>query len=197
MRAPLDDRTLETLFRTARTANAFLDEPVAAETWRELLELAKWGPTSMNCQPARFVFVTSPEAKARLQPALSEGNRDKSQQAAATLIVAFDTRFYEHMPRLAPHAANARDSFAGHPDKAHDTALRNTALQAGYLIMAARMLGLDVGPMSGFDAAAVNAEFFPDGRYRADLLVNLGVADPEKARPRGPRFAFDEVAEVV
>ncbi|MDI5933537.1 malonic semialdehyde reductase [Halomonas sp. M4R5S39] len=197
MRPSLDDLALDTLFREAHTAHDFLDEPVDPATWRRLYDLLKWGPTSMNCQPARYVFVTSLEAKSRLVPALSEGNRDKSVRAAATVIVATDTRFYEHLPTQYPHSPNACERFAANPDKARETALRNATLQGGYLILAARSLGLDAGPMSGFDNAMVDEEFFPDGRYRSNFLVNLGVADPQATRPRAPRLAFEEVAEVL
>ncbi|MFY0991198.1 malonic semialdehyde reductase [Halomonas sp. C05BenzN] len=197
MRPSLDDHALDTLFREAHTAHGFLDEAVDPATWRRLHDLLKWGPTSMNCQPARYLFITSDEAKSRLLPALSEGNRDKSHQAPATVIVATDTRFYEHLPTQYPHSPNARERFAANPEKASETAWRNATLQGAYLILAARALGLDVGPMSGFDAAAVDAEFFPDGRWRANFLANLGVADPQANRPRAPRLAFEEVAAVL
>lgn len=197
MRSPLDDTALDTVFREARTHYGFQAQPLDDSMLRRLYDLLKWGPTSMNSQPARYVFVVSEEAKSRLLPALSEGNRDKAHQAAAIVIVAVDTRFYEHMPRVFPSSPNARERFAENPDKAQDTAWRNATLQGAYLIVAARMLGLDVGPMSGFDNAMVNDEFFPDGRYKSNFLVNLGVGDPKSQRPRGERLAFDEVAEVV
>ncbi|PXX96312.1 malonic semialdehyde reductase [Halomonas sp. LBP4] len=197
MRPSLDDHALDSLFREAHTAHGFLDEPVDPATWRRLYDLLKWGPTSMNCQPARYAFVTSLEAKSRLIPALSEGNRDQTVQAAATVIVATDTRFYEHLPTQYPTSPNARERFAANPEKARETALRNATLQGGYLILAARTLGLDVGPMSGFDNAMVDEEFFPDGRYQSNFLVNLGVADPRMTRPRAPRLAFEEVAEIL
>ncbi|MBA2780713.1 malonic semialdehyde reductase [Billgrantia kenyensis] len=196
-RQPLDDIALDTVFREAHTHYAFQQEPIDEATLRELYDLLKWGPTSMNCQPARYVFVTTEEGKSRLLPALSEGNRDKAHQAPVNVIVAIDTRFYEHMPTVFPQSPNARERFAENPDKASDTACRNGTLQGAYLIVAARMLGLDVGPMSGFDNAMVDEEFFPDGRYKSNFLVNLGVGEPKNQRPRGPRLAFEEVAEVV
>ncbi|SEG21783.1 malonic semialdehyde reductase [Billgrantia desiderata] len=196
-RQPLDDTALDTVFRKARTHYGFRPEPIEEATLRELYDLLKWGPTSMNCQPARYVFVVSDEGKSRLIPALSEGNRDKAHEAPVTVIVAIDTRFYEHMPTLFPSSPNARERFAENPDKASDTACRNGTLQGAYLIVAARMLGLDVGPMSGFDHDMIDEEFFPDGRYKSNFLVNLGVGEPQSQRPRGPRLAFEEVAEVV
>ncbi|WP_111415456.1 malonic semialdehyde reductase [Billgrantia lactosivorans] len=196
-RQPLDDTALDIVFREAHTHYGFRPEPVDEAALRRLYDLLKWGPTSMNCQPARYVFVMSEEGKSRLLPALSEANRDKAHEAPVTVIVAVDTHFYEHMPRVFPSSPNARQRFAENPDKASDTAWRNGTLQGAYLIIAARMLGLDVGPMSGFDHAMVDEEFFPDGRYRSNFLVNLGVGDPESLRPRGERLAFEEVAEVV
>ncbi|MGQ4880535.1 malonic semialdehyde reductase [Billgrantia sp. LNSP4103-1] len=194
---PLDDLALDTVFREARTHYSFRPEPIGEETLRQLYDLLKWGPTSMNCQPARYVFVASEEGKSRLLPALSEGNRDKAHEAPVTVIVAVDTRFHEHMPKVFPSSPNARERFAENPEKASDTAWRNGTLQGAYLIIAARMLGLDAGPMSGFDNALVDEEFFPDGRYKSNFLVNLGVGDPDSRRPRSPRLAFEEVAEVV
>ena len=196
-RQSLDDTALDTVFREAHTHYGFKPAPIDEATLRALYDLLKWGPTSMNCQPARYVFVVSEEGKSRLMPALSEGNRDKVHEAPATVIVAVDTRFYEFMPRVFPSSPNARERFAENPDKASDTAWRNGTLQGAYLIVAARMLGLDVGPMSGFDNAMVDEEFFPDGRYKSNFLVNLGVGEPASLRPRGARLAFEEVAEVV
>lgn len=196
-RQPLDDTALDTVFRQAHTHYGFRPEPVDEATLRQLYDLLKWGPTSMNCQPARYVFVMSEEGKSRLLPALSEANRDKAHEAPVTVIVAVDTRFYEHMPKVFPSSPNARERFAENSGKASDTAWRNGTLQGAYLIIAARMLGLDVGPMSGFDNAMIDEEFFPDGRYKSNFLVNLGTGDPESLRPRGARLAFEEVAEVV
>ncbi|MCE8021678.1 malonic semialdehyde reductase [Halomonas sp. MCCC 1A11036] len=197
MRPPLDDTALDTVFREAHTHYGFKPAPIDEATLRELYDLLKWGPTSMNCQPARYVFVVSDEGKSRLMPALSEGNRDKAHEAPATVIIAVDTHFYEFMPRVFPSSPNARERFAENPDKASDTAWRNGTLQGAYLIVAARMLGLDAGPMSGFDNAMVDEEFFPNGRYKSNFLINLGVGDPAGLRPRGTRLAFEEVAEVV
>ncbi|MFW3615293.1 malonic semialdehyde reductase [Billgrantia antri] len=196
-RQPLDDTALDTVFRQARTHYGFRPEPVDEATLRQLYDLLKWGPTSMNSQPARYVFVMSEEGKSRLLPALSEANRDKAHEAPVTVIVAVDTRFYEHMPKVFPSSPNARERFAENPETTSDTAWRNGTLQGAYLIIAARMLGLDAGPMSGFDDAMVDEEFFPDGRYKSNFLVNLGTGDPESQRPRGARLAFEEVAEVV
>lgn len=196
-RQPLDDTALDTVFRQARTHYGFHPEPIDEATLRELYDLLKWGPTSMNCQPARYVFVVSDEGKSRLIPALSEGNRDKAHEAPVTVIVAVDTLFYQHMPHIFPSSPNARERFADNPEKAHDTAWRNATLQGAYLIIAARMLGLDAGPMSGFDTAIVDEEFFPDGRYKSNFLINLGVGKPDSQRPRTPRLAFEDVVEVV
>ncbi|QOR37308.1 malonic semialdehyde reductase [Billgrantia diversa] len=196
-RQPLDDTALDTVFRQAHTHYGFRPEPVDEATLRRLYDLLKWGPTSMNSQPSRYVFVMSEEGKSRLLPALSEANRDKAHEAPVTVIVAVDTRFYQHMPKLFPSSPNARERFAENPETTSDTAWRNGTLQGAYLIIAARMLGLDVGPMSGFDNAIVDEEFFPDGRYKSNFLVNLGTGDPESQRARGARLEFEEVAEVV
>lgn len=196
-RQSLDDTVLDTLFRQAHTHYGFGPEPISEATLRKLYELLKWGPTSMNCQPARYVFVVSDEGKSRLLPALSKGNRDKAHAAPVTVIIAVDTRFHEYMPYVFPSSPNARQRFIENPEKAQETAWRNATLQGAYLIVAARMLGLDVGPMSGFDHTMLDEEFFPDGRYRSNFLVNLGVGDPQSQRPRGPRLAFEDVAEVV
>lgn len=192
----LSPAALDQLFVAARTHNGFAPAPIPEATLRQLYDLMKWGPTSMNCQPARFVFVTSPEAKARLAPALSPSNRDKTLAAPATVIIATDTRFYEHLPTQFP-AYDAKPMFAGNADLAASTALRNGTLQGAYLILAARALGLDCGPMSGFDAPTLNAAFFPDGRYQANFLCNLGVGDPAKLHPRGPRLSFEAACRIA
>lgn len=163
---------------------------------RKLYDTARWAPTAMNAQPARFVFVVSPEAKQRLEPALAEGNREKTRLAPVTVIVATDTRFFEHLPTLFP-VYDARPMFEANPQMAAETAQRNSTLQGAYLLLAARALGLDAGPMSGFDAAAVNAEFFPDGRFQANFLINLGYADHTKVYPRNPRLSFEEAASIL
>ncbi len=192
----LDDSALAQAFTAARTFNRFRPEPLSDDTLQALHALLKWGPTSMNCQPARFLFLRSEAAKQRLQPALSPSNADKTMAAPVVVIVATDTRFFEHLPLQFP-AYDARPLFEGNPALAESTAFRNGTLQGAYLVIAARMLGLDCGPMSGFDAAKVNAEFFPDGRNKANFLVNLGYGDPAGNYPRGPRLAFDVAAQVL
>ena len=191
----LNDAALDQLFRQARTVHAFKPEPVSDETLRQLYELLKWGPTAFNAQPARYVFVKSAEAKARLIPALSPGNVPQVQSAAVTVIVAHDSRFAEHLPTQFP-GYDAKAVFDANPAMVEPTAFRNSSLQGAYLILAARALGLDCGAMSGFNAQAVNETFFADGRYKANFLLNLGVADPAGVYPRAPRLGFDEVARI-
>jgi 3-hydroxypropanoate dehydrogenase len=193
----LDADSLDLLFRVAHSHNGWLDEPVTDQTLRALYDLTKLGPTSLNTCPARFVFVRSPEAKARLRPALSPGNVDKTMAAPVTAIVAYDEKFYEHMGFLFPGREAARDRFAANPGQAHETAFRNGTLQGAYLIIAARALGLDTGPMSGFDNARVDAEFFAGSSFRSNFLCSLGYGDPAKVRERLPRFAFEEVCRVL
>jgi 3-hydroxypropanoate dehydrogenase len=195
-KAPLPDSALDQLFREARTYTAFLPIPVPVELLRQAYELARLGPTSANSSPARFVFITSKEAKERLKPALSQGNVGKTMAAPVTVIVAWDTEFYEKLPRLAPHM-DFRSFFAGNQPLIHETAFRNSSLQGAYFIMAARALGLDCGPMSGFDQAKVNAEFFPDGKWKSNFLINLGYGDKSKLSPRNPRLDFEEAAQVL
>lgn len=187
---------LEQLFLGARTHGHWLDRPVSRETLERIYELARWGPTSMNAQPGRFVFLTGEESKERLRPALMQGNLEKTMTAPVTVIVASDRRFYEHLPRLFP-AYDARPMFEANPALAQDTAYRNSTLQGAYLIMAARALGLDAGPMSGFDADKVNAEFFPDGRYQVNFLINLGYGDQARLYPRNPRLELGEAAQFL
>jgi 3-hydroxypropanoate dehydrogenase len=196
MTTPIDARTLDVLFRDARTHNGWQDKPVPESLLRELFDLAKMAPTSANCSPMRVVFVSTPEGKARLKPALSQGNLDKTMAAPVTAIIAQDTQFHEHLPTLFPHA-DAKSWFVGNDALIQGTMVRNATLQGGYLILAARALGLDCGPMSGFDPAKVNAEFFPDGRFQANFLCNLGYGDPSKLFPRSPRFAFDDVCTIA
>ena len=196
MKAPLSDVALDQLFRSARTAHGFRAEPVPDQTLHDLHDLLKWGPTASNCQPARFVFVRSADAKQRLKPALSAGNVAQTMAAPVTVIVATDTRFYEHLPQQFP-AYDAKSVYESDPAGAREAGFRNGSLQGAYLIMAARALGLDCGPMSGFDAAAVDKEFFPDGRFRSNFLVNIGAADPAKIYPRGPRLAFATAAQIL
>jgi 3-hydroxypropanoate dehydrogenase len=192
----LSPTALDQLFRHAHTHNFWLDRPVTDAILHDLYELLKWGPTSANCSPARFVFVKSQEAKARLEPALSPGNHDKTMAAPATVIVATDYAFYEKLPQLFPHD-DARSWFVGNQPLIDLTAFRNGTLQGGYLILAARSLGLDCGPMSGFDNAKVDAEFFAGTTVKSNFLVNLGYGDADKLFPRSPRLAFDEAARIL
>ena len=192
----LDPAALDQAFRTARTYNKFRPEPLDDATLHALYELLKWGPTSMNSQPGRYLFLRSEAAKQRLKPALSPGNADKTMAAPVVVVVAMDSRFHDHLPEQFP-ALPAKALFDGNAALAEATAFRNGTLQGAYLIVAARMLGLDCGPMSGFDAAKVNAEFFPDGRWRANFLVNLGRGDASGNHPRGPRLPFDAVARIL
>jgi 3-hydroxypropanoate dehydrogenase len=186
---------LDQLFREARTQNGWRPEAVSIELLKEVYEIACLGPTSANSLPARFVFVTTPEAKARLRPALSPGNVEKTMAAPVTVIVAWDTEFYEKLPQLFP-ARDMRSVFAVNSTLIHETAFRNGTLQGAYLMLAARALGLDCGPMSGFDQQKVNAEFFPDGKWKANFLCNLGYGDPSKLFPRNPRLSFDEACRI-
>ena len=191
----LEAAALDQLFRTARTYRAWRDQAVSDETLHAIYELMKWGPTSSNCCPARIVFVKTPEAKARLEPALDAGNVRQTMAAPATAIIGYDLEFYEKLPLLAPHA-DVRSGFVGKPELIRSTAFRNGSLQGGYLIVAARALGLDCGPMSGFDNAKVDAEFFPGGTIKSNFLCNLGYGDPAKLRPRAPRLAFDSACRI-
>lgn len=194
--APVPDASLRQLFLDARTHNAWTDRPVSDAELRSLAELMKWGPTSANCSPARIVFVKSAEAKKRLEPFLSEGNKAKTMAAPATAIIGYDLEFYEKLPRLFPHA-DARSWFAGNAAMIEETAFRNSSLQGAYLILAARALGIDAGPMSGFDKAGVERAFFPSGTIRVNFLCNLGHGDPAGLYPRSPRFDFDEFCSIV
>jgi len=191
----LDDEALDTLFRDARSFSYWLDKPVSDEQLHALYELMKWGPTAANCNPARLVFVKSPEAKARLAPCLSEGNVAKSMSAPVVAIVAMDMEFYEQLPRLFPHT-DARSWYAGKPEAIRSAAFRNSSLQGAYLIMAARSLGLDCGPMSGFDAQKLDATFFPDRPWQSNFICALGYGDVSRLYPRGPRLAFDEACRI-
>jgi len=192
MTQALDSAALNQLFLQARTFNKFTAEPVGDDTLRQLYDLYKWGPTSMNTQPGRVVFVRAAEAKQKLQPTLMPSNIEKTMTAPVVAIVAYDTAFYEHMPTQFPANPAARDMFASNAGLSADTATRNSALQGAYLVMAARALGLAAGPMSGFNPAAVNEAFFPDGRWKVNFLINLGWGDPSGNRPRGPRLAFED-----
>ena len=192
----LDHAALRQLLLDARTNNRWQERDVPDELLHELVDILKMGPTSANCLPARFLFVKSSEAKQRLKPHLSEGNADKTMKAPVCAIVGYDVEFYEWLPRLFPHT-DARKWFAGKPKHIEETAFRNGSLQGGYMILAARALGLDCGPMSGFDNAGVDAEFFAGTSIRSNFLCNLGYGDPAGVRPRGPRPSFDEIAKIV
>jgi len=192
----LSDDGLDLLFRNARTYYAWKPEPVSEATLHEIYELYKMGPTSFNTEPARVVFVQTEAAKARLLPALVPVNVEKARTAPVTAILAYDTEFYEKLAKLVPHM-DVRGFFAGNDKLIEETAFRNGTLQGAYFIMAARGLGLDCGPMSGFDAKKVNAEFFPDGKWKANFLCNLGHGDGEKLYPRAPRLDFAEACVVL
>ena len=186
----------ERLFTEARTANAFVDRPLPPDLVQRLYGLMKWGPTSGNCCPARLLFVQSPEAKARLLPCMSKGNQDKTRQARVTVLVGMDLAFHERLPELFPHA-DARAWFTGNDALIRETALRNSSLQGAYLMLAARALGLDCGPMSGFDRARLDAEFWAGTQVTTNFVCNLGYADPSATQKRLPRLALDEACWVV
>lgn len=187
---------IPSIFSDGRSHAHWLDQPLAHDTLQAIYDTARLGPTSMNCSPARIVFVLTPEAKQRLLPALNAGNVDKVMAAPVTAIIAYDTQFYELMPQLFPHR-DVRAMFADNAALCASTALRNSSLQGGYLMMAARAHGVDCGPMSGFDAAEVDQEFFPDGRWRVNFLCNLGYGDSTRLAPRLPRLSFREACSVV
>ncbi|QDH69085.1 malonic semialdehyde reductase [Marilutibacter alkalisoli] len=195
MSSTLPDASLDQLFRTARTHNE-LGGQVSDETLRQLYDLAKWGPTSANMSPMRLVFVKSKEAKAKLGPALDEGNYAKTMAAPVTVIVAFDEDFHEKLPYLFPHT-DAKSWFEGPREGRHDAAFRNGSLQGAYVLLAARALGLDTGPMSGFDNAKVDEAFFAGTTIKSNFLINLGHGDTDKLFPRSPRLSFDEAARIL
>ena len=188
----LNDEALDQLFRAARTQNAWRDQEVSDTLLQALYDLAKMGPTSANCSPMRLVFVKSKTAKEQLLPTLLEANRAKTLAAPVTAIVGHDTSFYERLPELFPHA-DAKSWFVGNDPLIEQTAFRNGTLQGAYLMLAARALGLDCGPMSGFDNAEVDRLFFPEGRIKSNFLCNLGFGDPKGLFPRSPRLSFDDV----
>jgi 3-hydroxypropanoate dehydrogenase len=196
IKIPISQEALDQLFREARTHSSWLPEPVPVELLRKAYDLARLGPTSANGSPARFIFLTTPGAKARLKPALAPGNVEKTMAAPVTVIVAWDTEFYENLPKLLPQA-DMRSYFFGNKPLIEETAFRNSSLQAAYFILAARALGLDCGPMSGFGADKLNAEFFPDGKWKVNLLCNLGYGDPSKLHPRNPRLNFEEASVIL
>jgi 3-hydroxypropanoate dehydrogenase len=197
VRTMLDDAGLDLLFRNARTQNGWLPTPVSDEQLHAIYQIMKVGPTSANCCPARITFLRTPEAKARLIPALSPGNVDKTKAAPVTAIIGYDTRFFELLPKLFPHRPEMADNFANNPQLAQTTAFRNGTLQGAYFMLAARAIGLDIGGMSGFDNAKVDAEFFPDGRIKSNFLCNLGHGDPSKVLQRLPRLDFEEACRIV
>ncbi len=206
----VNNDTLDTLFRKARTYNSWLAKPVPDDLLRELYEVVKLGPTSANSCPARFVFLRSAAAKERLRPALAAGNVEKTMKAPITVIIAYDLKFYEKLPKLFPQSPTMRDIFANNPQLIEETAKRNSSLQGAYLILAARALGLDCGPMSGFDNAKVDEEFFaagkcepcgqeffPAGHVKSNFLCNLGYGDPSTLHPRSPRLDFNEACSLM
>jgi 3-hydroxypropanoate dehydrogenase len=192
----VSDAVLDRLFRAARSFNDFTDRPVTDDELRALYDLAKWGPTTANSQPQRIVFLRSVEAKTRLQPALSSQNRNKVTAAPVVAILAYDMRFFEHLPRFH-HNPAARSWYETTPEQIRTTALRNATLQGAYLMLAARAIGLDCGPMSGFKNDVVDAEFFPDGQFKSNFLCCLGHGDPKSLPPRGDRFAFGEICKIL
>ena len=195
MNPRLPDTALDQIFRTARSHNGFLDEPVGDETLHALHELMKWGPTGANSCPLRIVFVRTPEAREKLRPALAPGNVAKAMSAPVTALLGRDLAFYEHLPRLFPHV-DARSWFAGNDALIEQSSALNAALQAGYLMLAARSLGLDCGPMSGFTPEIADAAFFAGTQVKSFLLVTLGRGDPAKLFPRSPRFDFADVCRI-
>lgn len=193
----LDEQGLDLIFRSARTHNVWLSAPVPEEMLRAIWNVMKFGPTSANCSPLRIVFVQSAEAKERLVACMSESNQAKTRVAPVTAILAMDLEFYEELPRLFPHNQAARSWFAGKPEHIQETALRNSSLQGAYFIIAARALGFDCGPMSGFNADKVNAEFFADSTWKVNFVCSLGHGDASKLFPRSPRLDFDEACRIA
>lgn len=193
----IGDEAMDQIFRDARTHSHWKDEPVAQADLEALYDLMKFGPTSANCCPARILFLTSTKAKERLRPHLIEGNVEKTMKAPVTAIIGYDTLFYEKIPQLFPHNPGARDWFEGEEKTGNETAFRNGSLQGAYLIIAARAVGLDCGPMSGFDNDGVDSEFWPDGRVKSNFLCNLGYGDASRLHSRSPRLDFAEACRVL
>src|SRR5579871_1506022 len=194
---PLSDDALDQLFRKARTYHGWRPEPVSDDQLRALYDLMKWGPTSANTCPARLVFLRTPESKQRLRAALAAGNVEQTMAAPVTAIVAYDLKFYDKLPKLFPHNPGMRERFAAAPQAAQIAAFRNGTLQGGYFIMAARAVGLDCGPMSGFDNAKVDTTFFAGTTWNSNFLCNLGYGDASKLHPRNPRLTFDEACKIL
>lgn len=197
MGEPISNDALDQIFLRARTHNRWLDKPVDEGTLRRLVEIMAMGPTSANTLPARIVFVRSQEAKKRLEPLLDEGNRAKTMQAPVCAIIGYDLKFYEKLTKTFPHNPAARSWFEGKPAHIETTAFRNSSLQGAYFIIAARALGLDTGPMSGFDNQGVDREFFPGGQIKSNFICALGYGDASALFPRSPRLDFDEIAKII
>jgi 3-hydroxypropanoate dehydrogenase len=196
MNTAISPESIQQLFTTARTHHVWQNKPVADELLREVYDLAKWGPTSCNCLPMRIVFVKSKAAKEKLFPALMGGNIEHVRSAPVTAIIAYDQKFYDELPTLFP-AFDARSMFASNPALSEQTAFRNSSLQGAYFILAARALGLDTGPMSGFDNAKVDQAFFEKSSWKSNFLCNLGYGDPAKLHPRGPRLSFEQTCVIA
>jgi 3-hydroxypropanoate dehydrogenase len=192
----INDEALDTIFRAARSQNKWQDRPVSEALLMAVYDLMRWGPTSANCSPARFLFLVSGEAKERLKPFLAPGNVQKVMTSAATAIIGYDLNFAEHMPKLFPHQPDAKNWFSD-PKLAETTAFRNGTLQGAYFIIAARALGLDCGPMSGFDNQGVDREFFAGGSVKSNFLCAVGLGDPSGVFPRSPRLSFDEACRIA
>jgi 3-hydroxypropanoate dehydrogenase len=196
MPGALDDRALDQLFREARTRNGWSDTPVTDEEIHAIYELFKWGPTAVNSTPARILWIKSDAAKQRLAPHLSGSNREKTMKAPVTAIVGYDMHFFDHLPKLFPHAPGAKDWF-GDEAVRQQTAFRNGTLQGAYLIVAARAIGLDTGPMSGFDNAGVDAEFFAGTTVKSNFIVSMGHGTEDNLFPRNPRLDFEEANTIL
>lgn len=194
---PLDTPSLNQLFYNARTQSKWQNRPLDDAVIKKLYQLTRMGPTSMNCCPARFIFVKSPEAKNKLVAAMSPGNIDKMLTAPITVIITTDQAFYTRLPQLVPHQEDAMGMFQNNPALSKDTAFRNACLQGAYMIMAARSLGLDCGPMSGFDRAKVDELFFSDSNYESNFLINIGYGDSSQLHQRSPRLDFDEACQII
>jgi 3-hydroxypropanoate dehydrogenase len=195
-RKTIESASLAQIFTEARTHNAFLEKPVSDELLQRAIDLAKMGPTSANQSPMRVLFLRSRAAKERLRPALAPGNLDKTMSAPVVAVTAYDEQFYEHLPFLMPHR-DMKPYFSGNPAFAARSAFQNGTLQVAYLLLALRAVGLDTGPMTGFDNAKVDAEFFPEGHVKSNVLINIGYGDAEKLFPRSPRFSFDQMAKIL